>query len=132
MSIPARRHDDISITKRVRRLLCRHLAERMPSLEEVAAEFAMAPGTLRRHLRMEGANYTAIKIDLRRTAAIELLARPELNLQVIAESVGLSDASTFYEAFKSWTGVTPGDYRRKLHDGSQPAQSRDTSAGFAE
>lgn len=127
MSVPAKHGDDSSFTERVRRLLERHLAERMPSFEEVAAEFAMAPRTLSSRLKLEGANYTAIKIDLRRDTAIELLARPELNLQVIAERVGLSDASAFYEAFKSWTGATPGDYRRKLLSGAQPTRAHGTT-----
>ena len=87
----------------------------------------MAPRTLSTRLKLEGANYTAIKIDLRRDTAIELLARPELKLQVIAESVGLSDASAFYEAFKSWTGVTPGDYRRNVLNGPHPNKAHGTT-----
>ena len=127
MSVPAKHRDDSSITERVRRLLAKHLAERMPSFEEVAAELAMAPRTLGNRLKVEGVNYTAIKSELRRAAAIELLARPELNLQVIAESVGLSDASAFYEAFKNWTGVTPGDYRRHLLTGAHPTKANGTA-----
>ena len=129
MSVTTNHSDDSSFTERVRRLLERHLSERMPSFAEVAAEFAMAPRTLSSRLKLEGANYTAMKINLRRDTAIELLARPELKLQVIAESVGLSDASAFYEAFKTWTGVTPGDFRRKLLGRSGPTQSSDPAAG---
>ena len=129
MSVPPQHRDDSSITERVRSLLRSHLAGRMPSLEEVAAEFTMTARTLRRRLKMDGATYTGIKTDLRRNAGIELLAKPELNLQVIAERVGLAEASAFYEAFKSWTGVTPGDYRRSLLVRAHTAESRDSAAG---
>ena len=129
MSAPVKHRDDTSFTDRVRSLLQRHLAERMPSFEEVAAELAIDPRTLYKRLRKEGVSYITIRNNLRRNAAVELLARPELNLQVIAERIGLSDAGAFYEAFKRWTGVTPGDYRRQLLGGSGSTQSSDPAAG---
>ena len=30
----------------------------------------------------------------------------------IAERLGFSEPSTFHRAFKKWTGVSPGEYRR--------------------
>ncbi|NSX05696.1 AraC family transcriptional regulator [Cupriavidus gilardii] len=104
--------DQTSITERIRRILRRNLAGELPTLDDVGEQLAMTPQTLRRRLREEGQGFRGIKDDLRRDAAIEYLARPELTLPEIASLLGFSEASTFHRAFKHWTGVAPGQYRQ--------------------
>ncbi|MEA2752006.1 MAG: hypothetical protein QOI41_6149, partial [Myxococcales bacterium] len=38
---------------------------------------------------------------------------PELALSDVAFRVGFSDAATFSRAFKRWTGLPPGAFRRR-------------------
>ncbi|MDR2326799.1 MAG: AraC family transcriptional regulator [Acidovorax sp.] len=104
--------DQTNLAERIRRLLRRHLAEEMPSLEKVSQALALTPQTLRRRLRDEGQGFQSIKDNLRRDAAIEYLAQPELTLLDIANRLGFSEASTFHRAFKGWTGQAPGIYRQ--------------------
>lgn len=107
-----RYRDTGSTSERIRRLLLRHLGGEMPSLEQAARQLASTPQTLRRRLRAEGRGFQALKDDVRRDAAIELLARqPELTLIEVGHRLGFSEASTFHRAFKHWTGVSPGEYR---------------------
>jgi AraC-like DNA-binding protein len=73
----------------------------------------MTPQTLRRRLREEGQGFQSLKDNLRRDAAIEYLARPDMTLLDIADQLGFSEASTFHRAFKTWTGVAPGEYRQR-------------------
>jgi AraC-like DNA-binding protein len=103
--------DKASVTERIRRLLRSHLRGDMPSLEEVGRVLGMTPQTLRRRLQEEGQGFQALKDNLRRDAAIEYLARPDMTLLDIADQLGFSEASTFHRAFKKWTGVAPGEYR---------------------
>jgi AraC-like DNA-binding protein len=110
-SLLVKYRDQTSVTERIRRILRRHLAEELPSLDDIGRQLAMTPQTLRRRLRDEGQGFRAIKDALRRDAAIEYLARPELTLPEIAALLGFSEASTFHRAFKHWTGVAPGEYR---------------------
>ncbi|HWH82840.1 MAG TPA: AraC family transcriptional regulator [Burkholderiaceae bacterium] len=105
--------DKASVTERIRRLLRSHLRGEMPSLDEVGRVLGMTPQTLRRRLREEGQGFQSLKDNLRRDAAIEYLARPELTLLDIADQTGFSEASTFHRAFKKWTGVAPGEYRQR-------------------
>jgi AraC-like DNA-binding protein len=105
--------DQTSVTERIRRLLRAHLRGELPSLEAVGQALAMTPQTLRRRLHEEGQGYQSLKDDLRRDAAIEYLARPDLTLVDIAELLGFSEASTFHRAFKKWTGLAPGEYRQE-------------------
>lgn len=111
-SLLVRYRDQTSVTERIRRILRHHLTQEAPSLGEIGKQLAMTPQTLRRRLNDEGQGFRAIKDDLRRDAAIEYLAFPDLTLQDVASRVGFSEASTFHRAFKAWTGVAPGEYRR--------------------
>jgi AraC-like DNA-binding protein len=106
-----RYRDGASTSERIRRLLRRHLGGAMPSLEALAPQLATTAQTLRRRLRAEGRGFQALKDELRRDAAIALLAQPGLPLLAVANRVGFSEASTFQRAFKKWTGVPPGEYR---------------------
>jgi AraC-like DNA-binding protein len=110
-SLLVKYRDQSSVTERIRRILRRHLAGELPSLDDIGRQLAMTPQTLRRRLHDEGQGFRAIKDDLRRDAAIEYLARPELTLPEIAALLGFSEASTFHRAFKHWTGAAPGEYR---------------------
>lgn len=117
-SLLVKYRDQTSATERARRLLRRHIDSRMLTLEEVSGMLAMTPQTLRRRLQEEGHGFQAIKDNLRRDMSIEYLARPDLTLIEIAERVGFSETSTFHRAFKSWTGVAPGEYRLSRLDKS--------------
>lgn len=106
-----RYRDAGTTTERIRRLLRKQIDRDDLTLEAIAAQWAMAPQTLRRHLRDEGRGFQQIKDELRRDAAVACLAQPELALPEIAQRLGFSEASTFARAFKKWTGVAPGRYR---------------------
>ena len=102
--------DAAGTSDRIRRLLRRYLGGEMPSLDELALHLSSTPQTLRRRLRAEGRGFQQIKDDLRRDAAITLLAQPGLSLIEVANRIGFSEASTFHRAFKHWTGLAPGAY----------------------
>lgn len=107
-----RYRDTGSSSERIRRLLLRRLDAPPPPLEALAPALGVAPQTLRRRLRDEGQGYQQLKDEVRRDAAIALLARPELALADVGARLGFSDPSTFHRAFKKWTGVAPGEYRQ--------------------
>lgn len=83
-----------------------------PSLETIAAAMAIHPQTLRRRLKEEGTNYNIIKAQLRRDIAIHHLSHPETSVEQIAGYTGYAEPSAFIRAFKSWTGLTPLQFRR--------------------
>lgn len=98
------------IEERVRR----HLAEARPfagtSVEEVARRLAMSRPTLARHLQRLGTSFAALRDELRRDRAVDLLSRAGLTVAEVAERLGYSEASAFQRAFKTWTGVPPRRY----------------------
>lgn len=88
-------------------------AESWPVFEDLAAEQGTTATTLRRRLEREGTSYQAVKDQLRSDVAIDLLCNSALTVEEIAARVGFQDASAFHRAFKRWTGVQPGEYRRR-------------------
>jgi AraC-like DNA-binding protein len=94
-----------------------------PLLEDVARELHVAPTTLRRRLEAEGTSYRGIKDDLRRDAAVHYLCESSLTVAEIANLLGFQETSAFHRAFKKWSGVQPGEYRRRHSRGEAAAHA---------
>ena len=78
------------------------------------AEYANASArTIKRRLHDEGTSFRQISADYRRAIADELLDEGTLSLADIAERLGFSDASSFSQAYKKWSGASPGLQRRR-------------------
>jgi len=84
-----------------------------PSLEQIAKLLAMAPRTLRRHLKQEGTSYSSLLETARRRDALRLLDNPQLAAHEVAQMLGYVDAANFTRAFRRWTGQTPTQYRNR-------------------
>lgn len=85
--------------------------------EEAAARLGLSRQTLARRLAALGTSYQGIREALRRDRACALLARGDQSLGQIADTLGYSEPSAFQRAFKLWTGLPPGDYRRRHRTG---------------
>jgi AraC-like DNA-binding protein len=95
----------------------RRIAATLPasvSAEGVARELRMSARTLQRRLDAEGVRFSALLDEVRESLAKDLL-RPgrDVPLAEVAYRVGFSDLATFSRAFKRWTGLPPGSYRRR-------------------
>jgi AraC-like DNA-binding protein len=83
------------------------------SAELVASSLKMSSRTLQRRLDDEGVRFSLLFDQVRESMAKELLrTAPDASLTDIAFRVGFSDIATFSRAFKKWTGMPPGTYRR--------------------
>jgi AraC-like DNA-binding protein len=81
--------------------------------DDAATQLGLSRQTLNRRLSALGTSYQGIREALRRDRACALLARGDQSLGRIAEALGYSEPSAFQRAFKLWTGLPPGDYRRR-------------------
>lgn len=102
---------DRLLVRQVRQALRAHPAL-THSAEGLADLLHLSPRTIHRHLREEGTTLQALKDQVRRDLAMDLLLRTQRPLKQIAEAAGFQNEKSFIRAFKGWTGRTPADVRR--------------------
>lgn len=113
-NILVRYRDHSSLASRIRQQL-RHLpAEQWPDAATLAQRLCMSASTLRRRLAEAGQPYQTIKDGLRQEMATQWLADASVSYGEIAERLGFADVSSFYKAFRKWTGGNPGHYRNLI------------------
>jgi AraC-like DNA-binding protein len=74
-------------------------------LQTTARKLALSGRSLQRELHGRGTSYRDELDQFRRDLAIDLLRRTEIH--EIASLLQFSDVSSFYRAFRRWTGKTP-------------------------
>jgi AraC-like DNA-binding protein len=106
--------NEASVASKLRRRLRRFVGQmEWPTLEQVAQEFHVSSTTLRRRLEAEFTTYQTIKDEIRRDAAVHYLCSTRLSMTDIGLLLGFREASAFRRAFKAWSGLQPGEYRRQ-------------------
>jgi AraC-like DNA-binding protein len=99
-------------TGRLRQHLLSVQPSRIPAISAVARELGMSERSLRRHLATEGTSYRDVLRSTLETSAGRLLRDPARTIKQTAVALGFANAAAFSNAFKRWTGMTPGEYRR--------------------
>ena len=107
--LPYRR--DRLLVQRVRQALAAHPAQ-THGADALAALLHVSPRTLHRQLKEEGASLQALKDEVRRARALELLLRTRRPIKQVAEAAGFQNEKSFMRAFRSWTGQSPAEFRR--------------------
>jgi AraC-like DNA-binding protein len=106
--LPYRR--DRLLVQRVRQVLANHPTQ-THNADAVAALLNVSPRTLHRQLKDEGATLQALKDEVRRACALELLLRTTRPIKQVAEAAGFQNEKSFIRAFKGWTGQSPAVFR---------------------
>lgn len=100
--------------QRLELYLDQHYMERL-SLESVSRELGIGRTKLCRLAKQLSGGETLFQLIARRRieAAKELLVRSELPISAVAGAVGVGDYNYFSRVFRSITGMTPRDFRKK-------------------
>ena len=93
-----------------------------PQLENVATAMGIKPWTLRRRLRAEDADFTALLDDERKALAVDWLLNTDRAVSQIASDLGYSEQSAFNRAFRRWFDCTPVAYRQRSANKSENLQ----------
>ena len=83
------------------------------SLENVAEEFGISGRTLQRNLSAENTSFNQMVKDIQKMMTFNYLEAKELSIDEIAYLVGYTETSSFYRAFKKWTGKTVSQYQKE-------------------
>jgi len=100
-----------SLVIEVERAISDRLSKGEATQDDVARALGMSPRTLSRRLADEGTTFFRTLEELRQALAMNYLRDSGLALAEIAFLLGYSGLSSFNDAFKRWTGKTPGQYR---------------------
>ena len=108
--------DSQGFTDLVSRELMRLGTEGGLTMSNVATNLAISPRTLRRRLLDEGVTFQELKNLTRERRARYYLSSTSLSLSEIAFQLGFSELSAFSRAFRTQTGDTPQNYRKRIQE----------------
>jgi AraC-like DNA-binding protein len=86
----------------------------MRRVDEVARALGLSARTLKRKLALTGVSYSELVDRERHALSLRLLQNKRLSLDEIAQKLDYSSLTNFARAFRRWTGVPPGHYRKQL------------------
>jgi AraC-like DNA-binding protein len=103
---------DRLLVQRVRQVLATQPLD-AHNADDLAVLLNLSARTLHRQLKEEGASLQALKDEVRRQRATELLLRTKRPIKQVAQATGFQNEKSFIRAFKTWTGKSPGEWRDK-------------------
>jgi AraC-like DNA-binding protein len=111
---------DEGLVARVRELIGAELEKGALAAPALARMLNVSVRTLHRRLRDEGTSVRVLVDEVRCARSRTYLETGELNVSEVAALLGFADESAFTKAFKRWTGVAPGLYRRRPERSGRP------------
>ena len=101
------------LIERIRAIFSQRLELENCELEDVAKALSMPPRRLRFELTRAGTSFSDLLSEFRYAVARRLLRTTDEAIENIVYLTGFSEPSTFYRAFKRWSGMTPVQYRER-------------------
>jgi AraC-like DNA-binding protein len=102
---------EANLGERVKGVLKRQLAGQRPAIHDVGRELHMSTRTLQRRLTEEGLTFKKLVREARHELARHYLLHSSRELNETAYLLGYEDANSFFRAFQTWEGTTPGQWR---------------------
>lgn len=90
------------------------LAAGRPTAARVGRHLGMSSRTLQRRLNAHGVAFSRLLEQTRRSLAEGYLADPSITLAEVAYLCGYEEQTSFFRAFRKWTGQTPSARRAEL------------------
>ena len=84
----------------------------------------MTERTLGRRMQLLQLSFTVLLDEARRDAALHAVEHTDRALVEVGQSLGFAEPSTFWRAFRRWTGRTPREWRRQAATERQTERPR--------
>lgn len=101
-----------NLVARVVRCIEEHIGHSVLSMQKVADKLNTTPRTLQRRLKDESITYAALRDQVLYKHARRYLIETDLDMATISANLSFSEPATFNNAFKRWSGMSPGAYRK--------------------
>ncbi|AFZ54473.1 transcriptional regulator, AraC family [Cyanobacterium aponinum PCC 10605] len=106
---------DVDFSKALQQLIRSQLLGGNIQIQTIADAIGMSKRSLQRCLGDRGLSYFHLLDQVRFQLAVEWLKDTNIPIGEIAFELHYSEINSFTRSFKRWTGVTPSDYRYRLH-----------------
>ncbi|MCW8931830.1 MAG: AraC family transcriptional regulator [Gammaproteobacteria bacterium] len=101
-----------NIVSQVKSVVLEQLSCGKVTEEDISGHLNMSKRKLQLKLADENVRFKSLLDEIRSNLAKEYLIEQKLCLSEIAFLLGFSEVSSFSRAFKRWTGVSPGQYKK--------------------
>ena len=86
------------------------------SIDRIAEDLGLSKRTLQRRLQQQDANFAQLRDDLRFHYSIKFLIDDHMSVDLVSKALDFSDRTSFTNAFKRWTGLSPSVFRKLYRD----------------
>lgn len=86
------------------------------SIDKIAEDINLSKRTLQRRLQQQQANFAQLRDTMRFHYAIKYLIDDHMSVDAVSKSLDFSDRTSFTNAFKRWTGLSPSVFRKLFRD----------------
>ncbi len=101
------------ILNKVKKAVYQSLPAKDIELKDIAELLNLTPRTVQRNLAREGSSFKKLVDEARKDYTLAEIRDTSFSISEIAYRLGYNDLSSFYRAFKRWTGTTPNLYREQ-------------------
>lgn len=86
------------------------------SIDKIAEDINLSKRTLQRRLQQQQANFAQLRDSMRFHYAIKYLIDEHMSVDTVSKALDFSDRTSFTNAFKRWTGLSPSVFRKLFRD----------------
>jgi AraC-like DNA-binding protein len=103
----------VEFLEALRQTLMVHLHHADLNVDYAARLTGLSRQSLQRKLKASGTTFSTEVTELKRRRAAEDLVHTDRSIAEIAASLGFTNPTSFTRAFRSWTGKSPRQYRKR-------------------
>ena len=112
----ARLPEVYGIPSRVVEVLRKRIGQSALGIGNVAEELNLSKRTLQRRLQQQDISFADLRDQVRFHYAVDYLVKQHMSIDSISVSLDFSDRTSFTNAFKRWTGLSPSTFRKLFRD----------------
>ena len=115
-AVISERPGNAALAASLRAMMRSLLPEGCTRADQIAQRAGLSRRCLQRYLAEEGHSFSALLQQTRLEMAVEMIGSGRRTTDIGLE-LGYTDTANFIRAFRSWTGVSPSGFRRRVDAG---------------
>lgn len=104
------------VAARVIEALQRRVGHAPMAIEHIAEDLNFSKRTLQRRLQQQNTSFAQLRDSLRFHYAIKYLIDEHMSVDAVSTALDFSDRTSFTNAFKRWTNLSPSVFRKLFRD----------------